>query len=388
MFDILTLSAIAFFVIMAIIIYVDRKNIEFKYIMVLRRTKRGIKIIDSIAKLSPKFWNFVGLIAIPICVLLMVIGVFLMTFIAGTIIAGDQDRPGVSLILPSLSSDQQFGLGGYAYFIPIWFWLILIVILLVPHEVFHGIIARAVKVPLKSVGLMLLLVLPGAFVEPDEKKLKNARRLDRLKVFSAGAFANVLTAVILFMLLNFVFQPMVVSGVGMKIYNVTDSSPAQIAGLQQNMTITEINSIKLDKDSRNPIGDIIVNQNLGPGNNISIKTDNKTFVLELAEHPENRSKPLIGITTVGPVLTETKYMSIDSALAVFSYTSMLIYFAVIVAIINLLPWKPFDGGLIFETLMEKIIPKKAALIAKISTMIILSIFLFNMFGPFLLRMIF
>ncbi|MBI4168215.1 MAG: hypothetical protein HY515_04640, partial [Candidatus Aenigmarchaeota archaeon] len=57
MLDILTLSAIAFFVIVGIIVYIDRKNIEFKYIMLLRRTKKGIQLIDSIAKSAPRFWN-------------------------------------------------------------------------------------------------------------------------------------------------------------------------------------------------------------------------------------------------------------------------------------------------------------------------------------------
>ncbi|MBI3412866.1 MAG: site-2 protease family protein [Candidatus Aenigmarchaeota archaeon] len=384
MLDILTLSAIAFFVIIGIIVYIDRKNIEFKYVMLLRRTKKGIQIIDSIAKSAPRFWNFVGLLAIPTALLFMVAGVVMMIFISWTIISGAQEGPAMSLILPSLSSQQQTGLGGFVFFLPLWFWLILVTILLVPHEVFHGILSRVVKVPLKSVGLMLLLIFPGAFVEPDEKKLKKTKRIDRLKVFASGAFANILTAVILFVFLTYIFQPAVVGEVGVRIYNVTENSPASFTGLKPNMTISEINGIKLGKNSRNPIGDVV--SNFAPGDSITITADREIFGLTLSSNPQNASRPYIGIVTAGPAITKANYMSIGSALSVFSYTSMLIYFALVIALINLLPWKPFDGGLFFETLMEYVSEKHAAKITEITTLFIVAIFLFNFFAPSLLKL--
>ncbi len=384
MFDVLTLSALAFFVIVGIIVYIDRKNIDFKYVMLLRRTKRGIVLIDRIAKSAPRFWNAIGLVAIPTAVVFMLAGVVLMLQISSTVLSGTLDGPAMSLILPSLSSEQKVGLGGYAFFLPLWFWLIMVTILLVPHEIFHGILARTVKVPLKSVGLMLLLIFPGAFVEPDENKLKKAKKLDRLKVFSAGAFANVLTAVLLFALLSFVFQPIVVGAVGVRVYNVSDGSSAQMAGMLPNATITEINGVALGKNSRNPIGDAIAG--LRPGDNVSITTDSGIYYLKLGANPQNASKPFIGIITTGSVLTKANYMSVDAALAVFNYVSLLIYFAVIIALVNLLPWKPFDGGLVFETLMEYVAPKKAERIAGIATILIAAIFLFNMFGQSLLKL--
>ncbi|MBI4174543.1 MAG: site-2 protease family protein, partial [Candidatus Aenigmarchaeota archaeon] len=360
MADILTLSAIAFFVIIGVIVYIDRKNIEFKHVMLLRRTKKGIQLIDSIAKSAPRFWNFVGLLAIPTAAIFMVFGTGMMLYISGTIISGQQQGPAMSLILPSLSSQQQTGLGGFVFFLPLWFWLILVTILLVPHEVFHGILSRVVKVPLKSVGLMMLLIFPGAFVEPDEKKLKKAKRIDRLKVFAAGAFANILTAAALFVFLTYVFQPLVVGEIGVKVHSVAENSPAELAGVKANETITGINGLKFDTTSRNPVGDTISKNNLRPGDNIGINTlEGYTFLLKLGEHPQNASRPYMGITTAGPVITKTNYISVGSALSVFSYTSLVIYLALVIALINLLPWKPFDGGLFFETLMEYVSKKHA-----------------------------
>lgn len=388
MADILTISAIGFFVVVGILAYLDRKNVEFKSFMLLRRTKKGIQLIDSIAKSSPRFWNLIGLIAIPTALITMFLGMAMMLYISGTILSGKQEGPAMSLILPSLSSQQQSGFGGFVFFLPLWFWLIMVTILLVPHEVFHGIISRAVKVPLKSVGLMMFLIFPGAFVEPDENKLKKAKRIDRLKVFAAGAFANILTAITLFILLTYVFQPAVISEIGVTVYSVADNSPAQLAGIQPNSTITEMDGIKLDKNSRNPVGEILSKNNLHPGDNVEIKTfEGDSFSLILGNNPKNVSMPFIGITTTGPVITKTNFMGVSSALSVFGYTSMIIYFAIIIALINLLPWKPFDGGLLFETLMEYVSKKHATKIAHITTLFVLAVFLFNFFGPTVIKLI-
>ena len=113
--------------------------------------------------------------------------------------------------------------------------------------------------------------------------------------------------------------------------------------------------------------------------------DKEVFYLDLAAHPQNASRPYMGITTSGPVVTKSNYLSIDSALSLFSYTSMIIYFALIIALINLLPWKPFDGGLFFETLMEYVSKKHAPKIANVATMFILAVFLFNFFGPAVIK---
>ncbi len=384
MIDILTLSAIAFFIVVGILVYVDRKNIEFKSILIMRRTERGIRLIDSIARSAPRFWNFVGFLSVPVAVLLMIVGLVILLFSSAAVLSGEQSGPGVAVILPSLSSEQGVGLGGFAFFLPLWFWLILITILLVPHEVFHGIIARAVKIPLKSVGLLLLLIFPGAFVEPDEKKLAKAKRMDRLKVYSAGAFANILTAAVIFIVLNFIFQPLVIAGIGAKVHAVAEGSPAQLAGIVPNMTITAINGVPFSVNSRNPIGDALASAN--PGDNVTLATDNETLLLELGKSPQDSSRPFLGVTT-SLTITKANYMSVGSVFAVLNYASLIIYFAVVIAVINLLPWKPFDGGLVFETLFEYISPKRAKKAAKISTAVVFMMFLILAFGSSLLKLL-
>ena len=53
--DIETLSIFVFFGVIGILIYFDKKNIEFNKGLVIRRTKKGIKILSEIAKKHRKF---------------------------------------------------------------------------------------------------------------------------------------------------------------------------------------------------------------------------------------------------------------------------------------------------------------------------------------------
>ena len=148
MIDLYTLSVLLFFGILAIVIYSDRKNIDFKYILIMRRTKKFRKLIDNIAKDSPRFWKVIGTLGILVCFFYMIQGTFLLTIY----------QPKVQLVLPSLS--PEISVSEVSINIPFWTWFIVILFILVPHELFHGIMARADKIRLKSVGLMMLAIFP------------------------------------------------------------------------------------------------------------------------------------------------------------------------------------------------------------------------------------
>ena len=204
MLDIYTLSIIAFFAVVAILIYKDRKNIEFKYILFIRRTKRFRDAIDRVARVSPGFWKAFSSIGVIICFIVMAYGIIQLLGITTEIITRSITEPALQLILPSLTSAGASGPG--FILIPFWFWIVVIAIILVPHELSHGIVARAEKIRLKSVGLLLLAVLPGAFVEPDEKQLGKAKPVTQLRVFAAGSFANFIVAMLTVLLIAFLVK--------------------------------------------------------------------------------------------------------------------------------------------------------------------------------------
>ncbi len=63
--DYYLLSVIAFFALLAVLIYRDRKKIQISYyLLYMRRTARFRNFIDSIAKASPRFWKVFGTVGV------------------------------------------------------------------------------------------------------------------------------------------------------------------------------------------------------------------------------------------------------------------------------------------------------------------------------------
>ncbi|AEM39646.1 peptidase M50 [Pyrolobus fumarii 1A] len=112
----------------------------------------------------------------------------------------------------------------------------------VAHEVAHGIAARIEGVPVKSTGLMLIMgVLPAAFVEPEEEAFKKLRLLPKLRVLSAGVLANYLLALLAINMLAMIgYHPVMV------ILSVEPGSPAEKAGLKPGDVILYVNGTRVD----------------------------------------------------------------------------------------------------------------------------------------------
>ncbi len=97
--------------------------------------------------------------------------------------------PGGSPIIPGVT-------------IPLFEGILALAIVLVVHEMSHGLLARVSKIRLDSAGVVLFGVLPfGAFVEPDEKELDKVPKAEANRVMVAGVAANLITCLLLFMLM-------------------------------------------------------------------------------------------------------------------------------------------------------------------------------------------
>jgi membrane-associated protease RseP (regulator of RpoE activity) len=111
------------------------------------------------------------------------------------------------------------------------YWIIVLAIIAITHEFFHGIFARIAKVKTKTTGFgffpFFLPVFLAAFVELDEKAMVKKSNFKQRAVLSAGTFANILTA-ILGMVLMFGFFSLTFSPAGVVYddyaYNVVDIS--------------------------------------------------------------------------------------------------------------------------------------------------------------------
>jgi len=132
-------------------------------------------------------------------------GLLLNTYmIIESYIAGYVPIPGIAPLIPGVQIE------GSPISIPIHA-LFGLIVLIVVHELAHGIVARIEKIKVKSMGVLTAGIFPiGAFTEPDERQLKNARPKKRLKVFAVGSMANFITGIaflILFLSLLGVAQP-------------------------------------------------------------------------------------------------------------------------------------------------------------------------------------
>ncbi|OGI12459.1 hypothetical protein A3K64_04415 [Candidatus Micrarchaeota archaeon RBG_16_36_9] len=370
MIDLYLLSVIIFFGILAVLIYNDRKNIDFKYILFMRRTKRFRDLLDKIAQKSPRFWKIIGTIAFIVSIGVMVFGTWNLINVAYLIYTGVITQPSLQIILPVPTSETIVSPGFIG--IPFWFWIIVIAIVLIPHETFHGIIARAEKIKLKDVGLMLLAIFPGAFVEPDDKQLKKSKIMTRLRIFSAGSFINIVIGIsIIILVQSLVWAP---NMNGLLITNVNATSPAGQVGLQPGMILQSIDGKKLDigfydysilvlmipkSNSENVtqyLSSLVLSQRLSnykPGDPVTLAVDGRDYDITLASSPYFKDFPFIGIGT------RLNVSNLSLFVVILPLLGMIASISILVGLFNILPIYPLDGGLISKAISEKYAKKKA-----------------------------
>ncbi len=293
-------AAIIFIIILAIVLFYGRRKLQIQKIvwpflyMIMYRTKVGIDFMDRAAKRFPRFFKYAGYLGVFIGFVGM--GMICYSLVENLIkmILVPKTASTAALVLP-------FKVKGAVY-VPFFFWIICIFILVVIHEFSHGVISRLYKLKIKSSGLaflgIILPVVPAAFVEPDEKKLSRKPRREQLSVFAAGSFSNIVLGFLCLLLLSVVMFPLVNSltmhnGVAVTglIENGNKSLPAEKAGISEGEIILEIDNSSIRKiknlsehlDSKSP-GDVVF-----------VRTNRTTYSFELASNPENSSLPYMGI---------------------------------------------------------------------------------------------
>src|SRR5437899_13105784 len=170
--------------------------------------------------------------------------------------------------------------------------LLAIAVLLIPHEVAHGIASVLDKVPLKSSGVFMAVFLPGGFVEIDEENLAKRKARTKLRVFDAGSFTNVATWALVLVLLVALFQP---SPTGVLVTGFTNVSAAQTAGLPQWSIITQVNNYSTSDVQH--LGSYL--GSLSPGTNVTVHLTNPSQTLKITtgRSDTNSSKAIIGVQT-------------------------------------------------------------------------------------------
>ncbi len=290
------------------------KTVEISFPFILIRTKKGLSIIERLGQL--KIVKRIGWIFLYMLPIAAFIGFYLIlssviAFISSASLRGfaGQITPSAYLLLPGINP-----------YLPIVYGWIALIVAVIVHEGMHGVLARSLGLPVKSSGIVLLLILPiGAFVDVDEKELKKAKAKDSGRVLAAGPGGNIITAIIAILGLLILVSTMTPLATGIGIVNVSQNYPAQEAGIVPGDIITVMNGAQVDSISK--IDEIL--RPLSPGTTINLTVFHNRvfndFTIRLAQDPENSSRGIIGISVVNVVQPLNLYRN-------FGSISPLIYF--------------------------------------------------------------
>ncbi len=360
----------------------DFKRVDFQYGLVLLRTRRFQSLMDRLGKnkvSKPVGWLLLYLLPVAA-------GLGLFLFLAEFLVIFSQNAQAAGTAIRGVTPLAYLGLPGVNPYLPIVDGWLALVFAMVVHEGAHGVIARSLGLPVKSSGLIFLLVIPiGAFVDVDEAAIKQARARDSGRVLAAGAGLNFALGVIFLLLLFSVVATMKPAADGLAVASVAVSSPAAAAKIEPGDFITAVDGAPYNNPSQ-----ITQSSWYKPGQtvNMTLWTPSGTEQINLTvgENPSNSSEGFIGVDVVGysdlqstvstytssiltrpilylciPTFTNCESLApFSAALSPFytsSYGSSLVPLATLLywfffinvnlAIFNALPIYPLDGGQAF-----------------------------------------
>ena len=336
---------IAFFIIWILALTLKSKltnhGFEINFPIIMWKTDKLRGIISKISNFSPTFWKWYMNVGIVVCY----IGMVAMAWILFSSLQTVFDTPSVSIVLPGVE------IPGSPIYVPFLSGFIALATVLIVHEFSHGIQAVGEKIPIKSVGLLLVAILPGAFVEPDEDELKKASRISRLRVYGAGTMANITLALIALLIVSGISYeiPALFDEDGIEISRIVGDSPSE-GILKQGMIIESIDGNKIN-NSQNYI-DIV--SSFSPGDNVTVQTDQGNYNVVLGKNPNNESVGFFGIQASKHFELKDNSMG-DLPSALFTLAEIFQWIFTLnlgIGLFNILPIKPLDGGYMLEILLS------------------------------------
>lgn len=326
-------------------------------VLLLFKTERGKGFISKVARYK-RFWKVFGSIGIAVGILGMILVVFSLVYALYSTYILKLPMEGARAVIPGVT-------------IPFWYGIIGLITVLVVHEFAHGIIAMSEDVPVKNLGAAFLTIIPiGAFVEPDEEKLKAKKRISRMRVYSAGSFANILFAIFAFILMvSFSGYFFSVVEVG----EVVEGSPAE-GVLEEGMVLEEV-------DGR-PTSDLDdfweAVRDIKPDTEIIIKTDRGTFTIKTSEREDDPERGFIGIRPTSP-------LNVGLPEYIFSLLYWIALLNQGIGFINLAPLHfgiaATDGHHILKDILSKFGIKDAEKVTLAISTTVLMVLVFTLLGP-------
>ena len=325
-------------------------GVDVSFPTIMWKTKRLRGLIDRIANLSPWFWKWFMNLGILISFGAMIIISYLLLSSLSTI----TETSSVSLVIPGVD------IPGSPIFIPFVYGIIALATVIIVHEFAHGILARREKVTIKSIGLLLFAILPGAFVEPEEDEIKNIKKIPRMRIYAAGSIANfslAIVAFLIFLLITSFVIPATFDENRIEIDQVIAGTPAHNV-LKPGMIMNSINGHNVsDAESYSKAV-----STLKPGEMVVVVTNQGTYNFTAGTNPNNKSLGYMGVKAIKNLVVKSDVSNIfgdQLPWAWFYLREMfkwIFFLNFAVGLFNILPMKPLDGGHLLENLLRYALP--------------------------------
>lgn len=367
---------VLFYIFIVAFFYLHRKRVEVqaKFIF-LYRTKWGLRWMDKVAERYREWIILAGYIGIGLGFVGLIFISFILIKNMVDLLTNPEAIAGVQPVLPGI---EVPGLG----VLPFADWIIAIFLIALVHEFSHGVVARAHRITVKNTGFVLFGPLLGAFVEPDEIKLRKQQDMVQYSILAAGSASNILLAIIAGVLALLIIQPLhqeMIIPTGFTFSSLMEDYPAAQAGLQPGMIITSIEdkqtgnfadfAKELQKHSPGDTVQITARSEITisspreyqPTNDLPTDNQHQEYLLVLAAAPDDPQQPYLGITTIKNTFDPKPAFSQGAGKILFIALGWLLGFlgwlALLssgIGIFNLLPLPIVDGGRMAQVFLHKL----------------------------------
>lgn len=380
------LISITVFTVIFILVLLDRKNIKREGIVFIRRSYSLIEKITEFSTKNSKFINLIGLIAIVVGFAAMIFSVYFLF----SLIFVKTEVPALQIVLPSLPGVCETNL---ILCVPPVYWITSIFIIAFSHEIMHALLAASNRIKIKSIGYAFFLFLPAFFVEPDEKGLKKAKVINKLKIFAAGSFGNFLTVIIILVFFYLVYltfssfyKPY---GIEVEVVPNSSAEKANLKGIiieVENKTATIKNLISTLKEKND--GDYIFLKTTE--GEYKIKLENKKIGIVIKREIYTSENTILNNTFIKDFFEYSKNFSFcffeSGIYCNYVYNSFFAWLVILslgIGIFNLLPIKPLDGGLMLEEILKIFFPKNYSKLSNLISLFLFIVIIFLLFKPYL-----
>lgn len=173
----------------------DEKGWDIAPYYALYKSTRLNNIIIKLGNWNPRFWRTLGNIGIAasigqVAFISYILGKNIWSFI----FVPEQASP-VQPLIPgvtiSVNSMPWFLLGAG--------------IIILTHELGHGIMCVVEQVKVKSSALMFAVITFGGAVEPDEEDMNKASVMSKMRIYAIGSIINLITGILMIPVFIFLF---------------------------------------------------------------------------------------------------------------------------------------------------------------------------------------